>query len=125
MNQPPPDNALNFPGRPHLIFIPRATPPLSRSSGSRLAEPKARAALGSHQEEDWAPHPVDGSLGHEGADLFSTPGQAAGFREAQKSRTAGRKHRGKANKKIRLSTAAHLELLLLPVFCFAKFSLKM
>lgn len=41
--------------------------------------------LGSHQEEDWAPHPVDGSLGHEGADLFSTPGQAAGFREAQKA----------------------------------------
>lgn len=88
MNQPPPDNALNFPGRPHLIFIPRATPPLSRSSGSRLAEPSRRPAPRSvpiRRRTGPPPHPVDGSLGHEGADLFSTPGQAAGFREAQKA----------------------------------------
>lgn len=94
MNQPPPpDNVFNFPAAsPHFYSTcdaPAVTEQRFQAAGTRTREGgRGRGAEGPATVwstmhlfylEDSAGYWVDGSLGHEGADLFSSPGQATGF----------------------------------------------
>lgn len=110
MNQlPPPDNVFNFPAAsPHFYSTcdaPAVTEQQLQAAGTRTREggrgrgAEGHATIWSTMHlfylEDSAGYRVDGSLGHEGADLFSSPGQAPGFSEPPHCR---KKLRRKANK---------------------------